>query len=90
MTSAIPKSVLGRTGLSVTRLGFGAMEIRGSRIWGGRAVTDDQAKTILNAVLDSGINFIDTANDYGRSEELIGKFIAGRQYLSAGRRLYRR
>ena len=79
MTSSLPKAVLGRTGLSVTRLGFGAMEIRGSRIWGGRPVTEEQAKAILNAVLDSGINFIDTANDYGRSEEFIGKFISNRR-----------
>jgi aryl-alcohol dehydrogenase-like predicted oxidoreductase len=55
------------------------MEIRGSRIWGGRPVTDQQAETILNAVLDAGINFIDTANDYGRSEEFIGKYIAHRR-----------
>ena len=79
MATNLPSAVLGRTGLKVTRLGFGAMEIRGSRIWGGRPVTEDQAKTILNAVLDSGINFIDTANDYGRSEEFIGKYIAHRR-----------
>jgi aryl-alcohol dehydrogenase-like predicted oxidoreductase len=79
MTSQLPTAVLGRTGLKVTRLGFGAMEIRDSRIWGGRPVTEDQAKTILNTVLDSGINFIDTANDYGRSEEFIGKFISKRR-----------
>jgi aryl-alcohol dehydrogenase-like predicted oxidoreductase len=79
MTTQIPTAVLGRTGLTVTRLGYGAMEIRGSRIWGGRPVTEDQAKTILNAVLDSGINFIDTSNDYGRSEELIGKYISHRR-----------
>src|SRR5215510_6306753 len=79
MTGALPTSVLGRTGLRVTRLSFGAMEIRGSRIWNGRAVTDHQAETILNAVLDEGINFIDTANDYGRSEEFIGKYIAHRR-----------
>lgn len=79
MTPTLPTAVLGRTGLKVTRLGFGAMEIRGSRIWGGRPVTEDQAKTILNAVLDKGINFIDTANDYGRSEEFIGQFIAHRR-----------
>lgn len=79
MSNTITTSILGRTGLEVTRLGFGAMEIRGSRIWGGRAVTDDQAQAILNAVLDEGINFIDTSNDYGRSEELIGKFIAHRR-----------
>src|SRR5215212_2310765 len=79
MSTVLPTSVLGRTGLDVTRLSFGAMEIRGSRIWGGRAVTDQQAETILNAVLDEGINFIDTANDYGRSEEFIGKYIAHRR-----------
>jgi aryl-alcohol dehydrogenase-like predicted oxidoreductase len=55
------------------------MEIRGPRIWNGRPVTDQQAETILNAVLDAGINFIDTANDYGRSEEFIGKYIAHRR-----------
>ena len=78
-STALPTKALGRTGLQVTRLGFGAMEIRGLRIWSGRPVTDDQAKIILNEVLDSGINFIDTANDYGRSEEFIGKFIAHRR-----------
>jgi len=56
------------------------MEIRGSRIWGGRPVTEQQAEKILNTVLDSGINFIDTANDYGRSEEFIGKYIANRRH----------
>jgi aryl-alcohol dehydrogenase-like predicted oxidoreductase len=79
VTKVLPTSVLGRTGLDVTRLSFGAMEIRGPRIWGGRPVTDQQAETILNAVLDDGINFIDTANDYGRSEEFIGKYIAHRR-----------
>lgn len=75
----LPTTLLGRTGLKVTRLGYGAMEVRGSRIWGGRPVTEEQAKTILNAVLDAGINFIDTSNDYGRSEEFIGKYLAGRR-----------
>jgi aryl-alcohol dehydrogenase-like predicted oxidoreductase len=73
------KQPLPTTNLTVTRLGFGAMEIRGSRIWGGRPVTEEQAKTILNDVLDVGINFIDTANDYGRSEEFIGKYISNRR-----------
>jgi len=79
MATPLATAVLGRTNLEVTRLSFGAMEVRGSRIWGGRPVTDDQAKTILNAVLDAGINLIDTANDYGRSEEYIGKYLAHRR-----------
>ena len=76
---ALTKRTLGRTGLEVTDLSYGAMEVRGSRIWGGRAVTEQQAETILHAVLDSGINFIDTANDYGRSEEFIGKYLSTRR-----------
>lgn len=79
MSGNLPTTTLGRTGLSVTRLGYGAMEVRGTRIWGGRPVTEGEAETILNAVLDSGINFIDTANDYGRSEEFIGKYLAHRR-----------
>lgn len=75
----LPKKVLGRTGLEVTQLGYGAMEVRGNRIWGGRPCTPEQADTILNAVLDVGINFIDTANDYGTSELFMGRFLADRR-----------
>lgn len=70
--SALPTATLGRTGLEVTKLGYGAMEFRG----------DDRAKgagPVLNAVLDAGINFIDTSPDYGVSEELIGEHISNRR-----------
>lgn len=73
----LPTHTLGRTNLNVTALGYGAMELRGAPR--GRAVTPDQAQTVLNAVLDGGINLIDTSIDYGVSEELIGRFIAGRR-----------
>ncbi len=73
----LAKRALGRTGLEVTILGFGAMELRGEP--GGPAISDHQAEQVLNAVLDAGINFIDTSIDYGRSEELIGRFIAHRR-----------
>src|SRR6266446_8509798 len=77
--TGLPIATLGRTGLPVTRLGYGAMEVRGPRIWGGRPVSEAQAETILNAVLDAGINFIDTSNDYGRSEEFIGNYLSRRR-----------
>ena len=76
---ALTKKTLGRTGLEVTQLGFGAMEVRGKRIWGGRPCTDDQAGAILTAVVDSGINFIDTANDYGKSEMYIGQYLSSQR-----------
>ena len=71
------RRTLGRTGFEVTTLGFGAMELRGAP--NGPAISDDDAGRLLNAVLDEGINFIDTSIDYGRSEELIGKYIAHRR-----------
>jgi aryl-alcohol dehydrogenase-like predicted oxidoreductase len=77
--TTLPHGPLGRTGLDVTALGYGAMEVRGSRIWGGRPIEDTEADTILNAVLDHGITFVDTANDYGRSEEYIGRYLAHRR-----------
>jgi aryl-alcohol dehydrogenase-like predicted oxidoreductase len=73
----LPKRTLGRTGVEVTTLGFGAMELRGGNR--GPAMSDEDAEKLLNLVLDSGINFIDTSIDYGFSEERIGKFISHRR-----------
>ena len=64
-------------GLNVTTLGYGAMELHGAP--SGPAVADAMAEKVLNAVLDAGINLIDTSIDYGQSEELIGRFIAHRR-----------
>lgn len=68
---------LGRTGANVTILGYGAMELRGQPP--GPAIEDAEASKLLNAVLDAGINLIDTSIDYGRSEELIGRYAAHRR-----------
>ena len=75
--SDLPKSKLGRTGLDVTKLGYGAMELRGTDHFPRLAARE--ASAILNAVLDSGINYIDTSPDYGYSEELIGQHLAHRR-----------
>jgi aryl-alcohol dehydrogenase-like predicted oxidoreductase len=68
---------LGPTGTDVTILGYGAMELRGAPR--GPAIDDAQAEQVLNAVLDGGINLIDTSPDYGRSEELIGRYVGHRR-----------
>ena len=73
------KKILGRTGLEVTQLGYGAMGIRGPKTWGVRVVNEEAADEFLNAVLDAGINFIDTSPDYGISEQRIGHYISSRR-----------
>ena len=75
--SSLPKSTLGRTGLVVTKLGYGAMELRGTDHF--PKLAPKEASAILNGVLDGGINYIDTSPDYGYSEELIGEHLAGRR-----------
>lgn len=63
--------LLGRTGMSVSVLGFGAMELK--------HMEERDAARLLHRVLDSGINYIDTSPDYGSSEAYIGKAIANRR-----------
>jgi aryl-alcohol dehydrogenase-like predicted oxidoreductase len=68
---------LGHTGTDTTILGYGAMELRGAPR--GPAIEEAQAGQVLNAVLDGGINLIDTSPDYGGSEELIGRYVGHRR-----------
>src|ERR1700742_1315316 len=74
---AIMTRALGRTGADGTILGYGAMELGGQPR--GPEVADEDAGRLLNAVLDGGINLIDTSPDYGRSEELIGRYVGHRR-----------
>ena len=62
---------LGKTGLKVSRVGFGGIPIQ--------RVDAGAAKELLDAVHAAGINYIDTARGYTVSEELIGQSIEGRR-----------
>ncbi len=65
------KARLGRTGLMVSRLGFGGIPIQ--------RLNEAEAVTLLHRCLDLGINFLDTATAYTTSEGFIGKAIKGRR-----------
>lgn len=68
--------MLGRTGRAVSVIGLGCWQLGSD--WGD--VGEDQAVAILDAAVDSGVTFLDTADVYGdgRSERLIGRFLAQR------------
>jgi aryl-alcohol dehydrogenase-like predicted oxidoreductase len=68
---------LGRTGLNVSEIGFGAWAIGGG--WGPQSEAESVAA--LNRALDLGINLIDTAAGYGdgRSERIIASVLKGRR-----------
>ena len=67
------KRILGKTGMSVTVLGYGGAEI------GYRGVPEETVERLINGALDAGLNVIDTAECYVDSEEKIGKVASRRR-----------
>jgi aryl-alcohol dehydrogenase-like predicted oxidoreductase len=58
-------------------MGYGGSHLRGPPE--DRPITEDECDRLLNAVIDAGINFIDTARAYGISEERIGRHLSHRR-----------
>jgi len=73
---------LGRTGLQVSEVGYGAWGIGGKQWLGG---SDDESVTAVRRAIELGLNFIDTALAYGdgHSEELVGQLVR-----EAGKKIY--
>ncbi|GGP32871.1 oxidoreductase [Streptomyces melanogenes] len=74
---------LGRSGLSVSEIGYGAWGI-GASGWVG--ASEDESVRALHRAIDLGVNFIDTARGYGESERIVGQVVrerAGDQVLVA-------
>jgi aryl-alcohol dehydrogenase-like predicted oxidoreductase len=71
----VEQRVLGRTGRPVSVIGLGTWQLGAD--WGN--VSDGDALAVLQAAVESGVTFLDTADVYGdgRSERIIGRFIAG-------------
>ncbi|MDX3323727.1 aldo/keto reductase [Streptomyces sp. ME02-6979-3A] len=66
---------LGRSGLRVSEIGYGAWGI-GASSWVG--ATEDESVRALNRAVDLGVNFIDTARGYGESERIVGRVVRER------------
>lgn len=85
------QNAFGRTSFTVSEIGFGAWQIGGS--WGD--VSEQDGRAALEAALDAGVTFIDTADVYGdgRSEKIIRSVLSDRGgnrpmvATKAGRRL---
>jgi len=71
---------LGTTGLEISRVGFGAWALGGAGYdWGWGAQDDDDSIAAIHHALELGINWIDTAAQYGfgHSEEVVGRALEG-------------
>src|SRR4051794_27775639 len=80
MTKQLNKAQLGRTGMEITRVGFGAWAIGGGGWEFGWGPQDDtQSIAAIHTALEQGVNWIDTAATYGfgHSEEVVGAALNG-------------
>ncbi len=80
-----PTRTLGRSGIAVSPIGFGCWAIGGPAFRNGNPigwgkVDDDESVAAIEAALDAGVTFFDTANVYGagHSERVVGRALAGK------------
>lgn len=87
--AALPTRTLGRTGLTVTRLGLGLAALgrpgyinlgHAADLDHGRDVTtmETQAHAVLDAAFDAGVRYFDAARSYGRAEAFLASWLAAR------------
>lgn len=84
--SPLERIPLGRTGLRVTRIGFGTSSLGDMPDTYGYSVDAERARETVRAIFASPVNLIDTSRNYGfgRSEERVGEVIRERGGLPAG------
>jgi len=70
--TALPTRRLGDSDLEVTAVGLGCNNF-------GRRIGLDETRAVVDAALDAGIDFLDTADVYGSSEDLFGDLLEGRR-----------
>jgi aryl-alcohol dehydrogenase-like predicted oxidoreductase len=72
MSDAIDFRPLGTSGLVVSKVGLGCNNF-------GRRIGLDEARAVVDAALDEGVNLFDTADSYGDSEKILGELLEGRR-----------
>ena len=75
---SISRVPFGRTGMDITRVGFGAWAIGGAWQWGWGQVDDEESVGAVRRAVELGLNWVDTAPVYGwgRSEDVVRRALA--------------
>ncbi|MCR5229899.1 MAG: aldo/keto reductase [Solobacterium sp.] len=71
--------MLGKSGITVSQVAFGAWGLGGGNVWSGMSFDAEYVRDLLSYAFDCGINYIDTAPVYGigTSERILGKALEG-------------
>ena len=87
-TSSLPSRPLGRTGRDVSSIGLGTWQLGAD--WGD--VSESDARAVLEAAVEEGVTFLDTADVYGdgRSERVVGAVAAAHPGLTVATKMGRR
>lgn len=67
------QNILGKTGIQLSEIGYGAAALFGKDVLGKQGITEDQAYDLIKTALSNGVNFFDTGINYGYAEERLGR-----------------
>jgi len=74
--AGLPRRVLGKTGVEVTILGLGCAYLARDKSARGRLGSEAHARALIEAALEGGIRYFDTAPNYFQSEDRLGEVLA--------------
>lgn len=64
---------LGKTGIKLSEVGYGAAALFGKDVLGKQGITEEQAYELISTSINTGVTFFDTGINYGYSEERLGR-----------------
>lgn len=70
------KRILGKTGIQLSEVGYGAAALFGKDVLGKQGISNEQAYHLFSTAIKSGVTFFDTGINYGYAEERLGRCIS--------------
>lgn len=70
------RRLLGKTGIELSEIGYGAAALFGKDVLGKQGITEDKAYDLITTAIKSGVSFFDTGINYGYAEERLGRCLS--------------
>ncbi len=75
-TIRMKKRLLGKTGIELSEVGYGAAALFGKDVLGKQGISEERAYSLISTALSCGVTFFDTGINYGYSEERLGRCLS--------------